>query len=422
MIKETKFKPTEIGLIPEDWEVKELGNLFKISAGGDLRKLDFSKTKTDIHIYPIFSNSLNNKGLYGFSKTYQYEPECVTITGRGDVGTAECRKEKFCAIVRLLILKPKNEISCYFVASYINNRLDFSHVGSAVNQLTAPMISEFKISLPKYDEQSAIAKILSDLDSKIDLLQKQNKTLEKIGQAIFKQWFVDFEFPNEDGLPYKSSGGEMIESELGEIPKGWSVGKLRDLIYVQNGYAFKSSDFLSEGKHGIIKIKNISGNIIDIKNTQYTSDKVISKVDKKFKIESGDLLIAMTGAEVAKVGIVEKNDQSLWLNQRVGLFKETVLGGKMYSYVFLLDESKQSILKSNAHGAAQPNISASQIESLPIITPTKKIILNFFEIFNPAFNKIIGNLNEINSLQKTRNTLLPKLMTGKIRVPLEVLK
>ena len=88
-----KFKETEIGMIPEDWEMIELDKLFNISAGGDLKKLSFSKTKSEEYKHPIYSNSLNNKGLYGFSKTYQYEPECVTVTGRGDVGTAECRKD-----------------------------------------------------------------------------------------------------------------------------------------------------------------------------------------------------------------------------------------------------------------------------------------------------------------------------------------
>ena len=412
MNSKLKFKETEIGLIPEDWKVGTLKNLAEFKNGKS------SPERNEIGKYFVFGSN----GNIGKSDEFNSEEKTIIIGRVGSYcGSVYFSKEK-CWVTDNAIIGKANENSVSEYLFYLLKRLELNRHrgGSGQPLLNQTVLYNIKVALLKKEEQSAIAKILSDLDSKIELLQKQNETLEKIGQAIFKHWFVDFEFPNEDGTPYKSSGGKMVDSELGEIPKGWSVGNLGDLIYVQNGYAFKSSDFLSEGKHGIIKIKNISGNIIDIKNTQYTSDKVISKVDKKFKIESGDLLIAMTGAEVAKVGIVEKNDQSLWLNQRVGLFKETVLGGKMYSYVFLLDESKQSILKSNAHGAAQPNISASQIESLSIITPTKKILLNFFEIFNPAFNKIIGNLNEINSLQKTRDLLLPKLMTGKIRVPLEV--
>src|SRR3990167_1625155 len=86
------------------------------------------------------------------------------------------------------------------------------------------------INLPPVSEQSSIAKILSDLDSKIELNQQMNKTLESIGHAIFKHWFVDFEFPNEKGKPYKSSDGKMANSEFGQIPNGWKIGELQDLV------------------------------------------------------------------------------------------------------------------------------------------------------------------------------------------------
>ncbi|MEK6969760.1 MAG: restriction endonuclease subunit S, partial [Nanoarchaeota archaeon] len=168
-MKKIRFKQTEIGMIPEDWEVKKVEDLFQIFAGGDLSKIDFSENKSKEYRYRVYSNSLKDKGLYGFSKNYQYEPECITITGRGDVGRAECRREPFNAIVRLLVLKPKKEVSCYFFASFINIKLDFSYIGSAVNQLTAPEISQRLIAFPSIEEQKRIAKILSDLDSKIEL-------------------------------------------------------------------------------------------------------------------------------------------------------------------------------------------------------------------------------------------------------------
>ena len=202
----TKFKETEFGKIPEDWDIKKLDVLFDIFAGGDLSKISFSKNKLPEYKFPIYSNSLNNKGLYGFSKEYQYEPECVTITGRGDVGRAECRKEPFSAIVRLLVLKPKQKLSCYFIANFINDVLNFSSVGSAVNQLTAPMISKMEVAFPPIHTQEKISKILDSLDTKIENLQKQNQIFEQITRTVFKSWFVDYEFPDEDGNPYRSSG------------------------------------------------------------------------------------------------------------------------------------------------------------------------------------------------------------------------
>lgn len=110
------------------------------------------------------------------------------------------------------------------------NQADNLVGGGAQPQFNANVIAELKIPLPSLSEQSAIAKILSGLDDKIELNRQMNKTLESIGQALFKQWFVDFEFPNEKGKPYKSSGGKMVDSELGKIPEGWMIGCLGDFI------------------------------------------------------------------------------------------------------------------------------------------------------------------------------------------------
>ena len=98
--------------------------------------------------------------------------------------------------------------------------------GSVFRNLKTDIVRNHKISLPPLKEQQKIAEILSSLDEKIELNIKMNKTLEEIAKTIFKRWFIDFEFPNEEGKPYKSSGGEFINSELGEIPKGWRVEKL----------------------------------------------------------------------------------------------------------------------------------------------------------------------------------------------------
>jgi type I restriction enzyme, S subunit len=428
-----KFKQTEIGLIPDDWDVLSIEKSIEINP---FRKLAKNKLAKKISMDKLQSFTKKIQGyeiteFKGGTKFINGDTLLARITpclenGKTAYVDILSNDEVAFGSTEFLVLNEKANISIKEFVYYLSISPKFRELAissmtgtSGRQRVQTDFLKSKLISIPPLPEQISIAKILSDLDSKIELLQQQNETLEEIGKTLFKHWFVDFEFPNEEGKPYKSSGGEMIESELGEIPKGWSVGKLGDLIYIQNGYAFKSSDFLLEGKHGIIKIKNISGNIIDIKNTQYTSDNVISKVDKKFKIESGDLLIAMTGAEVAKIGIVETNSESLWLNQRVGLFKEIIEGGKLFSYIFLLDEKKQDFLKSNATGAAQPNISGTQIESLNIILPQARYLQDFSKFYSNSFKRIISNLAQIHTLQKTRDLLLPQLMTGKIRVPLE---
>lgn len=296
------------------------------------------------------------------------------------------------------------------------NQIDSKCIGSTQKALTIETLRKFDINLPPLPEQKRIAEILSSLDDKIELNNKMNKNLEEMAQSIFKQWFVNFEFPDENGNPYKNSGGKMIQSELGEIPVGWSVNELVEIVYVQNGYSFKSQDFLDEGTIGIIKIKNINNGKVDIVNTQYVESHIANKVDEKFIVNSGSILIAMTGAEVAKIGIVEKTNKRLYLNQRVGMFKDKKNCGVEYIYCHLTTEQMQEVLRNKAMGSAQPNISASGIESIKIVVPEQFVLDSFKVIIKDIINMVISLGGESNTFEKTRDELLPKLISGEIRV------
>ena len=135
--------------------------------------------------------------------------------------------------------------------------------GSAQAGANAKSFASFPILLPPLPEQKKIAAVLSCLDRKIENLRKQNETLEAIAQTLFKHWFIDFEFPNADGKPYKSSGGAMEPSEIGDIPSGWRVGNLRDITKVINGRAYKQTEFKEEGTP-IVRIQNLTGKLLSI--------------------------------------------------------------------------------------------------------------------------------------------------------------
>ncbi|MBS3203434.1 restriction endonuclease subunit S [Turicibacter bilis] len=288
--------------------------------------------------------------------------------------------------------------------------------GSTRNNINAKMYGDMVIKLPRRNIQDKIVDIIESLNEKIRINNQMNETLEEIAEGLFKRWFVDFEFPNEEGKPYKSSGGEMVESELGMIPYNWKSGVLGDLIYVQNGYAFKGKDLMEHGEVGIIKIKNISSNTVDIINTQYISEILASKVDTKFKLCGTNLLIAMTGAEVGKIGLVPLNKKELYLNQRVGCIKELVPGGESYAYNYLLRPEAQEMIQAKAVGSAQPNISASGIEELKVVIPSNHILKAFQNICGSLLYNMCQLIEENYLLIELRDTLLPKLMSGEIRV------
>lgn len=181
------YKYTELGIIPQEWEVKQLVECFEISAGRDLIKECFSETPTADCLFPIFSNSLENKGLYGYTSKPRHKAGCVTITGRGALGVAEYREEDFDAIVRLLVLSPKVEIGGKFVSEYINYRKPFFFESTGVPQLTAPQISKTLIPVPPVEEQRKIAEILGVWDKAIELQARLIDKLELRKRALMQR-------------------------------------------------------------------------------------------------------------------------------------------------------------------------------------------------------------------------------------------
>ena len=170
-----------------EWEVKRLGDVFVITAGGDLDKKNFSITKNEKHQFPVYSNSLSNNGLYGYSPTYSQEKNTITVTARGTVGFANARNHKYSAIGRVLILSPLEKVSCFFVAEYINNKISFANESTGVPQLTAPQISKHDIVIPSYEEQTAIANILSDMDAEISQLEGRRAKMGELKQGMMQE-------------------------------------------------------------------------------------------------------------------------------------------------------------------------------------------------------------------------------------------
>lgn len=421
-----------------EWKEFFLNDVYTISSGLSKPAEDFGSGFPFLSFKEVFNNFFVPKKLSELVESSEKERLTCSIK-RGDVfltRTSETVNELGMSCVALedhenatfngftKRLRPKGNIEIVpeYAGYYFRNtkfRKEITSMSSASTRasLNIEMIGRLKIILPSKAEQSSIGFILKTLDDKIDNLRRQNETLEAIAQTLFKHWFIDFEFPNADGKPYKSSGGAMIPSELGEIPEGWRVGVSGEIINLQGGFAFKSDDFQDTGNHGVIKIRNISDNIVDINKTDFISDSVASKTSIKFKLSSGDILIAMTGAEVAKIGVVPKTRNSFFLNQRVGLFQEKINGGKLYIYYLFSREEYQKALRDRGSGSsAQPNISASDIEDITIIIPKLIILEKFANIAGSLFIKRCENLFQIQTLNKTRDILLPKLMSGQIRV------
>lgn len=273
--------------------------------------------------------------------------------------------------------------------------------------------------LPSLEEQKAIAKILSDLDKKIETNNKINKNLEEMAQAIFKQWFVDFEFPNEEGEPYKSSGGEMVESELGMIPKGWSsafIGEMCDITsskrifmneYVPNGIPFYRSKEVIQRSKG----NNISTEL-------FISEEKYCDIKSKFGVpETNDILLTSVGT--LGVSYLVEDEEFYFKDGNLTWFKN-FKSASINSYIFNFLNSRVGIncIDSISIGSTQKALTISSLKNIKLIKPEINILEKFHTIFKPNMQEIRRRNGESDKLKITRDTLLPKLMSGEIRVPL----
>lgn len=302
----------------------------------------------------------------------------------------------------------------------IENRIKLLSLsnGSVFRNLKTDIVKNFNIKLPPLEEQKSIAKILSDLDEKIEVNNKINKNLEEMAQAIFKQWFVDFEFPNEEGKPYKSSGGEMVESELGIIPKGWNCGLIENIATVIGGAtpSKKNESYFINGNIPWVTPKDLSDNknIYISKGTTNITKEAYKSTSVKFMPRNTVLFSSR-----APIGYIAIAKNELTTNQG---FKSLVPNndiGMTANYIYCFLKSIKKSIENRASGSTFKEISGSELKKIEVIIPAKGILQKYYKFTENIFWEIENIESENERLEKLRDTLLPKLMSGEIRVPLE---
>ncbi len=293
--------------------------------------------------------------------------------------------------------------------------------GAAQGNANATTLTLFKFRLPPIEIQKTIASILSTYDDLFDNNRKRIQLLEESARLLFREWFVYFRFPlrlrsgqarHEKVHPIRKSNSNGVKIVDG-VPEGWEKGSVKDIAKVKSGYAFDSKDWLDEG-NPVIKIGNITGDgTVNLDDCSYIDHNVASKT-KDFVLKKGDLLIAMTGATVGKVGLLSENEKIAYLNQRVGKFIPQFEGAELILYCFFMSDTAQNHITNYAGGAAQANISASQIESIKIVVAPQDIYNQFIGLIKSTFEQILNLRNQNQKLAQARDLLLPRLMSGAI--------
>lgn len=290
-------------------------------------------------------------------------------------------------------------------------------IGSAQKALTIESLRNLEIPLVPLDEQKKISNVIYYLDEKIKNNLKTNKTLEEMAQTLFKRWFIDFEFPNEEGEPYKSSGGKMVESELGMIPKEWSINKLYEFADIQKGLSYKGKHLVDEGT-AMINLGSIKpGGGYRKENLKFYN----GDFKERHIVKPGDIIIANTDMTQDRVilgsPLIVPNLQSkeIIFTHHLFAFKDVKIS-KLFLYYYLKSPSFRERAESYANGTTVLALSKDAVINIDFVKPDITIINQFDKVILPILNQIDINNEEINTLEKLRDTLLPKLMSGEIRV------
>ena len=430
MTNKSSFKQTAVGEIPKGWELKQLQDVAKFTNGYAFSSKSYVDVKYDA--VPIFKmGNINIGGGLKITGKEDYSSRDIAkqlgnyLTRQGDIlmcmtdmkssmnllgHSAQIHNEKFLVNQRVGIIRYEPNIDgdffYYFLNSpdYIKAIRTTARSGVQVN-LTTEAIRESSILYPPILEQRQIASILSSLDDKIELNRKMNKTLEDMAKALFKHWFVDFEFPNEEGNPYKSSGGEMIESELGPIPMGWENSSLADIAEYLNGLPMQKYPQKTDNYLPVIKIRELKSGVTD------TTDKADCNIPAAYVVKNGDILFSWSGS----LEVVVWCDGKGALNQH--LFKVTSdKYPKWFNYYWLLyhltDFKDIAANKATTMG----HIQRHHLTEKKVLIPMNDVMMQMDQLMDSLFQIVVLNKIQSIELNRLRDSLLPKLMSGKTRV------
>ncbi len=349
--------------------IKDMGNTGKyISQTSELLTMD-AISKFNIPIIPAGTLLMSFKltvGRLGFTKYDMCSNEAIAQLPIKDVNVAD-----------------KDYLYYYLSNFNFDSLSSTSSIATAVNSKT---VKNIPIDLPPFDQQKKIADVLSSLDEKIELNRRMNETLEQLGQALFRHYFVD---------------NPEVDS--------WKNGEVSDVVRVYSGFAFKSKDFDIDGRYGLVTIKNVQDGSFIKDCTDHLSEPLPDKTPEHVHLKSGDIILSLTG-NVGRVCAVVGRDYLL--NQRVA----KLVSDESQAYVYFLFRSKtmKDRMVGISKGTAQKNLSPIETSKLKIKIPPTNIMSQFEESAMNLLNMIVSNNEQIQNLTSLRDSLLPKLISGDI--------
>lgn len=378
----------------------ELGKILTFQRGFDL-----PSSKRFDGDYPIISSS----GFTGNHNEYKCDGENV-VTGRyGTIGEVYYYAGKCWPLNTSLFVKDFKSNNARYIYYLLKHVLKIDGKDkSTVPGVDRNVLHTMKVPfIQDVEKQKRIISILESIDNKITVNTKINENLAKQMQTLYDYWFTQYDFPDENGNPYHSSGGEMVYNEIlnQKIPQGWKAIDIQEIAKINSGYAFSSEDYSQSGKYRLITIKNVKNDGIDLDVDNFIETIPIN-MPEYCKLKTGDILMSLTG-NVGRVGIMFS--ENCLLNQRVAVIEPINTENKFFIYNLFKGKYLKASLLNLANGSSQANLSPVETEKIKIAY-NRDITVKYNNIVLPLINEMTKNLQENQKLSQLRDWLLPLLM------------
>ncbi|HKK44530.1 MAG TPA: restriction endonuclease subunit S [Balneolaceae bacterium] len=366
------YKRTEVDVIPEDWGVRKIGEVSEVKIGRDLKKDHYADYSDSTYKYPVYSNTVADRGLYGYYDFSEYKGNSVTVIGRGvGLGTAFAREKSFGAIGRLIVIAPKPDIYFKYLAHYINEGLNLHQESSGIPQLTGVQIRKYYVIIPTLKEQRAIAEALSDVDALIAELDALIEKKQQIKKSAMQQLLT---------------GKKRLPGFSGE----WEEKKLWELLTVMHGKSQKSV----ASESGEYPILGTSGQIG--KATTYLYDKPSVLIGRKGTIDRPQYM-----------------EEPFWTIDTLFYTQvnENAIAKFLYYKFLLIDWTSYN------EASGVPSLNSTTIENIEVFFPDsieeqKAIVV----IINDMDAEIKALQAKRNKYDKIKQGMMQELLTGKTRL------
>ena len=415
-----------------EWKRYKLGELLRVKHGWAFKGEFFSDTGVQSILTPgNFYESGGFKANPSKDRFYSGDYPKEYLCSKGDLVVA--MTEQAAGLLGSTAIVPEDNrylhnqriglISCneslnkdfayyLFMTQSVRQQISRSASGTKVKHTSPEKIYDVQVDIPKIQTQKNIAIFLSLLDKKIQINNQINQELEAMAKTLYDYWFVQFDFPDQNGKPYKSSGGKMVyHPELKrEIPEGWGVEKLGDLAQFKNGINYEKTSSGSE-KVKIINVRNISSSTIFI--NQSDLDEIFLENDKStnFIVNEGMILITRSGIPGATRLVSELEAKTVYS----GFIIASEVNDLIYkNLIFYYLKNVEEVLKNQSAGTIMKNISQSVLTDMVVSLPPQNVLLKFNSIIDNLLEQMKNIQRQNQELTQLRDWLLPMLMNGQV--------